>query len=72
MEKGPGDIKQYPSGSKRKLKLQADGNPFPYEFENDAINGVSDDFKVEQGYGDASDSVKEPKFEGEDGSGGHK
>ena len=68
-EKGPGDLKDYGNGSVKKLKLQADGNPFPYEREYNAEDGITDDSKVSQGLGESDYTPKAEKQTGDDGKG---
>lgn len=71
VEKGPGDVADYPSGSAKKLKLMPDGNPYPYEREYIAINGVQDDTKYDtnRGINPEDYSPKASKNTGDDGQG---
>lgn len=69
LEKGPGDQKGYGDSPVKKLKLQADGNPFPYEREYNADNGVTDDSKCGFGDGDADQPSSPKKNIGDDGQG---
>ncbi len=62
----------YPSGKAKAMKKDAAGNPFPYEMEHIAENGVSDGEVAEKPQGDIKYTPKPLANEGEDGSGGHK
>ena len=68
-EKGPGKVKGYGEGKVKKLKLQADGNPFPYEREYIAESGVQDDEKIVPGEGDYEGEPKVLKNIGDNGRG---
>ena len=66
-EKGPGDIK-YGGGKAKNMKKMPDGNPYPYEHGEMAIDGVADNIVVES-KGNQPSHSKEPHFRGEDGKG---
>jgi hypothetical protein len=70
IEKGPGDVKGYAEGSVRKLKLQSDGNPFPYERTFNADGGIQDDEKASSFQAEPSYKPKVNDNEGDNGSGG--
>lgn len=69
VEKGPGDVEGYGEGKPKKLKLQADGQPFPYEREYNADNGVTDDSKIGKGSGEEDYTPKAKDEIGDEGKG---
>lgn len=60
----------YPSGKAKSLKKMPDGNPFPYEREDVAENGVCDDLVVEKVRPEEKYTPNVSSNEGDDGSGG--
>lgn len=67
-EKGPGDQK-YGSGKVKSMKRMPDGNPYPYEQECIAENGVEDLEKVDGFNSEPDMSSKVEKQTGDDGKG---
>ena len=68
LDKGKSNLK-YGGGKPQSLKLMPDGNPYPYEREYIAINGVQDDEKVSEGFGDPDYNPKIQSNVGDDGNG---
>ena len=68
MGKAPGDV-SYPTNKPKKLKKQADGNPFPYEMGEMVEGGVFDEERVDGFSGEPKYSPKVQENIGDDGRG---
>lgn len=71
-EKGPGDIRGYPTGKAKSLKKMPDGNPYPYEQAEQADKGVTEPVKAEGFKKEKKYSPSPLSNEGDKGMGGHR